>query len=89
MLKNKHIIGQKKRKKKPPLHAYADRICYCPDDFQIILEGHARVIQENNQITATTICYNTKTQRVTTPFQGKQTTIRIQSETLPQRDFQK
>lgn len=64
---------------KPPLHAYADKICYCPEQFQIILIGHARVVQENNQITASMICYNIKTQRVRTPLGDDQTTINIQS----------
>lgn len=67
---------------KPIFHAYADKIYYCPEQFKIILSGHARALQEKNQITASTICYNTKTQQVTTPFQGEQTKIIVQSENL-------
>lgn len=67
---------------KPIFHAYADKIYYCPEQFKIILSGHARALQEKNQITASTICYNTKTQQVTTSFQGEQTKIIVQSESL-------
>lgn len=63
---------------KPELHAYADTIFYYPKEHQIRLVGHASVIQDQNKIAANTICYNTLTQRVTTSFQGEQTTISIQ-----------
>lgn len=63
---------------KPELHAYADTMFYYPKKHQILLVGHAYVVQDHNKISATTISYNTETQRVKTSFQGEQTTISIQ-----------
>lgn len=63
---------------KSELHAFADTICYCPKEHQIVLVGHASVIQDKNKIKASTIRYNTQTQHMSTPFQGEQTTISIQ-----------
>ncbi len=62
-------------KDKPVLHAYANTICYCPLAHQIILVGHAQVMQGQNQITAATICYNTLTQHVMTPIHSKEQTV--------------
>ena len=65
-------------KDKSELHAFADTICYYPKSHQIVLEGHASVVQDQNKIEASTIRYNTQTQHMSTPFQGEQTTISIQ-----------
>lgn len=72
----------KQAQDKPIFHAYADKIYYCPEQDQITLTGNARVVQEQNQITAPTICYNMKTQRVTTPFHSEQTRIIVQSDKI-------
>ncbi|MGV3740418.1 MAG: lipopolysaccharide transport periplasmic protein LptA [Gammaproteobacteria bacterium] len=72
----------KQDKDKPIFHAYADKIYYCPEKDQITLSGNARVAQEQNQITAPTICYNTKTQQVTTPYHNEQTRIIVQSDKM-------
>jgi lipopolysaccharide export system protein LptA len=63
---------------KPELHAYADTIFYYPKEHQIVLAGHAFVVQDQNKISASTIRYNTETQQVMTSFKGEQTTISIQ-----------
>lgn len=68
---------------KPELHAYSDAMFYYPNKHEILLVGHASVIQEHNQISATTISYNTETQQVSTSFQGEQTKISIQSPPHP------
>ena len=66
---------------KPVLHAYANKICYCPLEHRILLIGHARVVQGQNQITAETICYNSLSQHVITPtHSGEQTVITVYSE---------
>ncbi len=64
---------------KPMLHAYADKICYCPQSHQIVLSGRAHIEQGHNKIDAHTICYNTLTQQVNMPFHsGLQTVMIIQ-----------
>lgn len=66
---------------KPVLHAYANKICYCPLEHRIVLIGHARVVQGQNQITAETICYNSLSQHMMTPtHSGEQTVITVYSE---------
>ena len=66
---------------KPVLHAYANKICYCPLEHRIVLIGHARVVQGHNQITAATICYNSLSQHVMTPTHSEeQTVITVYSE---------
>ena len=51
---------------KPPLHAYADTLSYYPLENRLELVGHARIIQGNNTLTAPTINYDTKAERLIT-----------------------
>lgn len=64
---------------KPELHAYADTIYYYPKQRQIVLKGHAYVLQGENKITASLIRYDIETQHVSTAFEGEQTAISVQS----------
>lgn len=60
---------------KPVLHAYANKICYCPLTHTIVLSGNAKVIQGQNRITAATIYYNSQTQHLVTPQHANEQTI--------------
>ena len=62
---------------KPELHAYADTMYYYPKSHQILLDGHAYVLQDHNKITASKLYFDTLTQHVKTSYQGAQTTITI------------
>jgi len=66
---------------KPPLHAYADTICYYPVRHFIELIGHARVEQGDNSFAADKISYDTLSQHVVSKSDGKAlTTIIIHPE---------
>ncbi|MDF1828407.1 MAG: lipopolysaccharide transport periplasmic protein LptA [Legionellaceae bacterium] len=51
---------------KPPLHAYADTLSYDPLENKLELVGHARIIQGENILSAPTISYDTKAERLIT-----------------------
>ena len=51
---------------KPPLHAYADTLSYYPLENRLELVGNARISQGDNTITAPTINYDTKAERLIT-----------------------
>ncbi|MCH9755809.1 MAG: lipopolysaccharide transport periplasmic protein LptA [Gammaproteobacteria bacterium] len=59
----------------PPLHAYADTICYHPLKHELELIGHAYIVQGKNQLTAPHIRYNIKAERFITTAQNNERTV--------------
>ena len=64
-------------KTKPMLHAYADKIYYYPNTRIIKLKGNAKVLQDNNSLTADIILYNVASNHVTTENNHKNRTTII------------
>lgn len=66
---------------KPPLHAYANKICYYPEQHLIKLIGEAHIQQGNDSFSAPEIIYDTLHQHVLTKSRGQsRTTIIIHPE---------
>lgn len=66
---------------KPPLHAYANKICYYPEQHLIKLIGEAHIEQGNDSFSAPEIIYDTLHQHVLTKSRGQsRTTIIIHPE---------
>jgi len=68
---------------KPPLHAYADRILYFPEQHRIELVGHARIVQGEDSFSADKINYDILHQHVRSENANKSSTrIIIHTENL-------
>ncbi len=60
--------------KKPPIHAYADRIDYEPQALQITFSGHARLMQGDETFSAPVIVYDLQHKQILTQPRAKQRT---------------
>ena len=59
---------------KKPMHAFADRIRYEPQNKRLIFSGHARLEQGQDTIKAAEIFYDLKQQKIITPPHAKSRT---------------